>query len=177
MQGPLQTALVLVKETDLITGSCRPESRLWGSVMRMDGSASPGQPGSGGSAGPVLGPSCAAARVPCQLMVQATRGCASDGWQRGPGLRAGLCSLLLGIELGSVQGDLALCAFKGPAPGDREAWRATVHRVARESEMTTEQQRSFLVSEQAKCLERKCRRGASCSFVSCKISSSSHKSV
>ena len=135
----------------------------------MDGSASPGQPGSGGSAGPVLGPSCAAARAPCQLMVQATQGCASNGWQRGLGLRAGLCSLLLGIELGSVQGDLALCAFKGPAPGDRGAWRATVHRVTRESEMTTEQQCSFLVSEQAECLERKCRRGASCSFVSCKI--------
>ena len=39
LQGPLQTALVLVKETDLITGSCRPKSGLWGSVMRMDGSA------------------------------------------------------------------------------------------------------------------------------------------
>lgn len=32
VQGPLQTALVLVKETDLITGSCWPKSWLWGSV-------------------------------------------------------------------------------------------------------------------------------------------------
>ena len=123
-------------------------------MMRMDGSASPGRSGSGGSAGPVLGPSCTAAHAPCQLMVQVMRGRArADGQQLGPGLRAGVCSLFLGIELGSMRGDLALCAFKGPAPGDRGAWWATVHGVTRESEMTTEQL-SFLVSEQAECLER-----------------------
>ena len=30
LQGPLQTVFVLVKETDLMTSSCRPESGLWG---------------------------------------------------------------------------------------------------------------------------------------------------